>query len=218
MSGPIETHDILIRLIDGSTILDVGSGWGRVGYFLLTNWYYSKNKTLLPNYSVGVDIFAPSLKRLKRHRIYDDLILCDARYLPFRAHSFQVVSATEIVEHMDKRDAFSAIKEIERVSEKTVIITTPHYPGHRGGIQLSEGFNPYERHISSISYKDFIKLGYKVYGKGFAVGFKFSYVGAVGSHYPKFVLFMGELLSALSILFPQLASVYIAKKHIRKTK
>ena len=40
----------------------------------------------------------------KRHRVYNDIILADARHLPFRRKSFDVILAAELVEHLEKKE------------------------------------------------------------------------------------------------------------------
>jgi len=52
-----------------------------------------------------------------------EVILADARFIPFKSHAFECVWASEIVEHTPSLDIFS---EVERVSQGTIVITMPN--------------------------------------------------------------------------------------------
>jgi ubiquinone/menaquinone biosynthesis C-methylase UbiE len=169
MSGPLEQLQIVLSLVDGCTILDVACGMGRFGYILRINWWGTKKGEICaePEYLVGIDIFLPFLKKVKYHKVYDDVVLCDASFLPFRGNSFNVVIASEVLEHVEKKRGIQLLKEAERVSSKTIIFTTPHFVRKRGGLPTPEGFNPYEKHVCRWSIKELHSMGYRVYGTGF---------------------------------------------------
>lgn len=213
ISGPLEVSDIVLKLVNGNTVLDVACGWGRLGYLLRTNWYYTTSKGLSPESLVGIDVFKPTLRRIAFHNIYDNLVCCDARCLPFKANCFEVVLASEIIEHLPKNEGIDFIKELERIAIKTVIISTPNHPGSRGGILLPEGFNPYEHHISRWTCSELEKLGYLVVGRGFALSAKLNYSG-VDQRIPRYKVFLLEFLSSFSVLLPQLSNVLVAWKSV----
>jgi SAM-dependent methyltransferase/uncharacterized protein YbaR (Trm112 family) len=100
-----------IRLPDGEgkTLLDVGCSWGR--------WSIAAaKKGYLP---VGLD---PSLGAiLAAKRVANSLrlpfhgVVADARFLPFRAGTFDVVFSYSVLQHFSKVDVRAALGEIRRV-------------------------------------------------------------------------------------------------------
>lgn len=191
-------------LINGDTILDVACGRGKWGHLLRVNWWCTQKGRgdAEPKRLIGVDIFLSFLKKVKYHRIYDDVLLCHASYLPFKKGSFDVVLASEILEHMEKREGWLLLEEVERVGKKTVIVTTPHFVRKRGGLPTPEGFNPYERHVSRWSIKELLSLGYQVFGTGFLPLAMFP--------------LLNSILSPISFLTPQLSTHLVAKKRVKK--
>lgn len=206
MSSPLEHDPIILPLVDGNTILDVACGRGKWGYLLRVNWWCTARGTgdTEPKMLVGVDIFLPFLRKVKYHRIYDDVVLCHASYFPFKDNSFDVVLASEILEHVERVEGKLLLQEAERVSRRTVIVGTPHILRKRGGLPTPEGFNPYERHINKWSIKELRSLGYRVVGTGFL----------------PFALFpvLNSLLSPISFLIPHLSTHLIARKNVRKNR
>ena len=93
----------------GKSLLDVGCSWGR--------WSIAAaKKGYMPT---GVD---PSLGAvLAAKRIANSLglpfrgVVADARFLPFRAGSFDVVFSYSVLQHFSKADAQAALENIRRV-------------------------------------------------------------------------------------------------------
>jgi hypothetical protein len=125
--------------------------------------------------------------------------LCHAAHLPIKRKSFDSVLAAEIIEHIEKPLGNLLIEEAERVSRKTVIITTPHFVRRRGGHLCPEGFNQNEQHVTSWNIKELRSKGYRVYGVGFLILTILS---------PQ----LNALLSPLSFLVPRLSAHLIAVK------
>jgi hypothetical protein len=114
---------------------------------------------------VGADIFLPYLKECKDLMIYDDLVLCDVRKLPFRSKSFDVALCLAVVEHLEKEHAWELIRAMEEIARKYVIInTTVEFRKH--GITED---NPYQEHKSGFSPIELKKAGYKVRGQGIPI-------------------------------------------------
>lgn len=151
---PLTYMNILWRLLDkrGTSILDVGCGRGN--FMKITN---RRRKY----YSVGVDLFLPYLKEDKARKIYDEYILCDVRFLPFRKNSFDIVLCLEVVEHL-RKNQWSILNEVEDIARMQVIVTTPvsfHHQDEYDG-------NPLQTHKSAWTPMEFCNLGYSVRGHG----------------------------------------------------
>jgi len=126
-------------------VLDVGCGRG-IAYRYATR-------------IIGVDVHLPSLKRARK--VCEDVVYADARYLPFKDGSFDTVVAVEVIEHMTKRDGYRLLSQMERVSRRRIILSTPNL--YLPWKQREER----QQHKSRWSPSDFKKLGYKVRGIGF---------------------------------------------------
>jgi len=137
----------------GGSLLDVGCGRG--GPIELIN---RKRKL----FSVGADIFRPYLLHCRAAGIYNDLVCCDVRLLPFPPESFDVVLCGEVVEHLERVDALALMKSMEAIARRQVIISTPVGQCEQ---QAYDG-NPHQAHKSTWLPQDFRRLGYTVRGSG----------------------------------------------------
>lgn len=133
------------------TVLDVGCG----------NW--SPIANVKKNfYSVGIDIYKPSIQEIKKKKIHDVYkignVLKINKY--FKPKSFDAVVALDVVEHFEKKEGLSLIKQMENIAKKKVIILTPY------GFTKQHPYdgNPYQVHKSGWFIEDFKKRGYNVYG------------------------------------------------------
>jgi len=163
MSHPYEYHGPLLReeipSLKGNLMLDIGCGKGVLGYMLKAEKHVS--------YSVGLDIWYPYLKFVKEHKVYDDVVLASADKLPFKALSFDLVLASEVIEHLPKMRGWIFLKEVERVCKYKIIITTPRGFWEKGFLEDSA---PTQRHLSGWTDKEFKRLGYRILGVGFRIG------------------------------------------------
>ena len=117
-------------------------------------------------YSVGFDVFAPSIKESKKRKIHDDYVLGDILHLEkfFKPKSFDAVIALDVIEHFGKKEGWEILKQIEKITKNKVIIFTPF------GFTQQHPYdgNPYQVHKSGWSIGDFKKNGYSVFGmRGF---------------------------------------------------
>jgi ubiquinone/menaquinone biosynthesis C-methylase UbiE len=135
---------------DDWAILDVGCG--RTSVLRAVHKGY---------YRVGLDIYRPYILKMRRLSIHDDYVLSDVRALPFKSKSFDCVVATEVLEHLGKKDGSKMLKEIERVARKKILMTTPN-----GFLSTHPGpdDNPDEAHLSGWTADELKELGFKVYG------------------------------------------------------
>lgn len=155
----LKMSDAIMELIPSELnrvlILEVGCAKGYLGYRI------RGEKTGDPTI-LGLDIWIPYIKDIKEFHftyahLYNDLIIADARYMPFRDHVFNLLIASEILEHLTRRDGFELLNELERICNNRIITSTPSRFIEQGEIDD----NPYQRHISLWKEEDLIKLGYE---------------------------------------------------------
>ena len=96
------------------SFLDIGCGTGE--YLSLSSEY--------PCNRFGLDLSRTYLERCKDHNA-DGLVLGDISHLPFKDEAIDCILCSEVLEHIS--DAKAPIKEIFRVAEKFVIISTPNH-------------------------------------------------------------------------------------------
>ena len=136
---------------DSKTLLDLGCG------------YPSPIKSFSSRlYSVGVDLFEPSINKSKADRIHNEykkLSVLDA-VNEFPEKSFDCVLASDLIEHLTKEDGNKLINDMEKLASKKVIIFTPNgfldQPAHSG--------NDHQKHLSGWSVDEMRERGYKVIG------------------------------------------------------
>ncbi len=86
-------------------ILDVGCASG---------WFLSKLAEKYPHFSlVGVDIYKPAIQYGRKVYKNLDLVLADGHKLPFKNNSFDLITCTEVLEHVVEPD--KVLEEIKRV-------------------------------------------------------------------------------------------------------
>ncbi|MEK6826418.1 MAG: methyltransferase domain-containing protein [Nanoarchaeota archaeon] len=119
-------------------------------------------------YSIGVDIFEPSIQKSKELAIHNEYIMIDVSEIrnKFNENSFDCVLALDLIEHLDKEQGFKLLKDMEGIASKKTIIFTPNGYLPQGEI----AGNPWHKHKSGWTVKDMQKNGYKVIGIG---GWKF---------------------------------------------
>jgi len=93
-----------------TSILDVGCGDGRI-----TNRLAGKYPRV-----VGVDISEAALQHVKTEKVK-----ASAESLPFSDRSFDLVLATELLEHLPKAIYYKAIAEMKRVAKEWIVISVP---------------------------------------------------------------------------------------------
>lgn len=137
-SSPLAAIPQIMAEIRGTRVLDVGCGCGVYGYLLRNKWQDTPpgagqfqnfgNRDPArdqPEFLAGIDFHLGNVKRCSRHNIYDFLALASARRLPFPDNYFHSVLCIEVLEHLTKTEALSAIEECARVATQRVIVTVP---------------------------------------------------------------------------------------------
>jgi SAM-dependent methyltransferase len=111
--------DPLLKLIgetaDGGTLLDVGSGSQGITSLLGPGWHTTMVDADFEDYGA-----APS-----RAAVSARSVVGDVRALPFSDHAFDIVIASDLLEHVAPPDRAQAVGEICRVASKRAIIACP---------------------------------------------------------------------------------------------
>lgn len=105
----------IVDELDPQEILDVGSG--RHGL----SWYADRKV-------VQTDLEFPALENDSARLGSAQFVMAQAEALPFRASSFDVVIALDLVEHLPQAIREPAIKELCRVGRRAVIVGYPDGP------------------------------------------------------------------------------------------
>lgn len=157
LSHPLEIHNFLMAEIPTDqqfSFLDVGIGFGILGYLT--------RRLRKPSLLVGVDIEPSYLETCKKHHIYDFLVLASASNLPFRDKIFDYVMATEIIEHLSKRQGERMLMQLRSLCTRKIIVTTPN-----GYMKQQPSDAPRsETHKSGWSARELRSCGYRVRGIG----------------------------------------------------
>lgn len=152
------------------SILDIGCADGDMMGFI------NKRRRF---YAVGIDIYEPYLKEAQKSGNHSEYILCDARKLPFKDKSFDIVLFLETIEHLEKQEGLKVIEDVERIARRQVIISTPV------GFAKQDAYsgNPYQRHRSFWNPSEMRQRGYKVRGIGIAESWL---IGKIRNAIPQF--------------------------------
>jgi len=107
----------IIASLDTRNLLDIGCGEG-----FITDFIYKSVRCPV----TGVDIGDKILKKA-RHDYPEIFFIKGSAYkLPFKNKSFELITAIEILEHLDRPE--KALKEFKRVSKKWLIASVPQEP------------------------------------------------------------------------------------------
>lgn len=169
--SPVYLDPIVIPLIQGPRILDVGCGFGKWGNLCLTNYWetHSANEGGSPQI-VGIDAYLPNVNMAKNNGCYTQVLHAIFPPLPFDKQTFDTVLMIEVVEHLQEEKAIELIKEAKRVAKYRVIISTPNFPNFREPHITITGLNDIEAHISFWSRRCLRQLGFRLYGAGWRSG------------------------------------------------
>ncbi len=114
----IPTFQKYLELTSESSVLDVGCAKG----FMI----HDMNK-LIPGITVkGIDISNYAIENVIES-MKDNVMVADARDLPFRDNSFDVVISITTVHNLDRDDCIRSLREIERVSRRKSFVTVDAY-------------------------------------------------------------------------------------------
>jgi 2-polyprenyl-3-methyl-5-hydroxy-6-metoxy-1,4-benzoquinol methylase len=201
-SSPSFLDPIILSLIVGETVLDVGSGYGRWGVLLTTNyWESGLQKSPVVD---GFDAFQPNIDICYSRNCYRKVW---KQIMPSSLEGkWDTVLACEFIEHIDQNRVDSVVKILEDAAHQRVIFSTPNSPYFRDGCETYGGWNKFEAHLSYVSRNYFSLRGYKIIGAGFAnPQSRLAYIiSKMGLSLP--------ILESLPRIFPSLAKLIVAYK------
>jgi len=160
MSSDPKLIPYILPIVEGTSVLDVGCGNGKWGYLMKVDYWYTRagRRKVKLDYTVGVDLCPKYLNFVKHHEIYDEVVMCDSRQLPFKSSTFNTVLLLEVIEHMIKSEGAKSLREAERVANTLVIVSTPSYfirqESRNGGL--------FQKHLSKWAVSDFTRFGYSI--------------------------------------------------------
>lgn len=192
-------------------ILDIGCGDGQTGATINCDGIYCLT---------GVDIYEPDIARINKSRFYSRGIVADLTKLSpstFSHERYDAVISSQVVEHLEKKEALMLISNIEKIPAKLIIIATtngfiPFQP-----LDGEPDPNPYQIHKCGWSVEEFESMGYTVVGQAMNAFWTppHGVLHRVRSPLLKQIfIVVAYLLSPLAYIFPRQATYLIAYKHI----
>lgn len=106
-----------IKHIKPKNVLEIGCGPG------FNSFEFAKNTELLVAFDISQNIRIANKYKDQAKIGNIEFLLCDARYMPFRDNSFDLVYAGQVLEHIPNVE--KAIEEIWRVSGKYSLVDVP---------------------------------------------------------------------------------------------
>jgi hypothetical protein len=198
-SSPSRLDPVVLPLIVGTSVADIGCGVGRWGKLIRSNFWEAGLVT--PPVIDGFDAHPASVEQCIREGSYRS-----ARLLHLPAPlggQWDTVIACEVLEHLKFEDAKLALNELERAAKMRIIVSVPNWAYFREG---TEG-NPYEAHLCHMPRAYLRTRGFKLIG----VGFGNPSIRGSGLMNK---LGISRLLSGFSLIFPFFGSDLVAYKDI----
>jgi len=206
---PFSYHWMLARAIgEVITVLDLGCGDGSLMEDIYKDvWQIT-----------GVELHNESIENAKKLNIYKKIYKADVTRLPsvVASKKYDVVFSSQVLEHLDKKEALVAIRRWEKLATKRVVISTTVGFIDYDPIEKQKDENPLQKHKSGWDIEDFTNRGYKVYGQGPRIMYG---PEGLARKYPKLMGYFSVvsfLLSPVTYLIPSVATYMIACKNIAK--
>lgn len=108
----------------------------------------------------GIDASTEAIMTAKKKKTHDNLKVMDVKQVVhyFKSKSIDAVIALDLIEHLNKKDGFKLLSDMESLAIKKVVIFTPN------GFIPQAGKSKYDKHLSGWEVEDFKRLNYKVNG------------------------------------------------------
>lgn len=162
-SSPTYLDPVIIPLIVGESVLDVGCGYGRWCNLIQSN-FWEANLAKPPQID-GFDAFEANVDYCRRRNVYRR-VWQQSMPSPLQDR-WDTVLACEVIEHIEQDSVERAISILENAAKRRIIFSTPNWPYYRPGGDTIVGFNDHEAHLSYVSRDFFRSRGYKILGAGF---------------------------------------------------
>lgn len=190
------------HLGSAKTVLDIGCGDGS----LMVKVNRDKKYEI-----TGVDLYKPYLKLAKKSGVYKKVIAKDIRKIKFQNRSFDVVLASQVIEHLSKRDSSNLIKKLEKITRYKVILATPKGFVKYDPFEVIDD-NKLQEHKSGWEIDELKNMGYRVFGQG--SGFIYRPNGLLYKFRDLKDIFViiSYLLSPISYFFPKVSASLTAVK------
>jgi len=196
-------YSVFLRkeLADCRSILDLGCGVGSPA-----------EPFSLGAYSVGVELYLPSLLKCKKAGFYADLVHGDVTKVQFKPKFFGCVICSDLIEHLTKGEGLALIKKMEEIAVEKVLIITPN------GFNKKEYFedgNSLQMHKSGWTVEEFRALGYEVKG---ALGLKVLRGEREAIRFRPWALWelVSDLTQKVTFSYPQYAYHILCVKKLKK--
>jgi ubiquinone/menaquinone biosynthesis C-methylase UbiE len=154
VAGFLKELDAQVRWSSAASVLDVGCGEG-IGTTRMAG--------VLPQARVvGLDVAHPGLLEEWKTRAHDriEFVAGSAYALPFGDDSFDLVSAIEVFEHLERPE--QALSEMARVSRRGILLSVPWEPVWRGvnmaGGRYLRQYGNTPGHINHWTRRQFVAL------------------------------------------------------------
>lgn len=166
-SSPAFLDPVILPLIEGPKVLDVGCGFGRWGALLTTNYWETSWGASAGRPSIyGCDGYRPNVELVKASGFYAEVHHIVFPPLPFSSNSFDTVLLIDVIEHLIEENGLKLIGEAKRVASKRVILSTPNWSAIREAHATMTGWNCFEAHLSYWPRVLLRRLGFRLYGAG----------------------------------------------------
>ena len=129
-------------------VLDAGIGIGFWGLVLKTYIVENKARDI---FVVGVGISLRKLVRIKGMGIYDDLVLCDVKFLPFRSNSFDTVIAGGLLDLEESHNFFEGVEFI--MKKGGLLVTSGGLSNKSVNRLLKRDYNVYRVYLRGVMLK-----------------------------------------------------------------
>ncbi|MDD4869215.1 MAG: class I SAM-dependent methyltransferase [Kiritimatiellae bacterium] len=159
---------LVVPLVRGETILDLGCGFGHWGHVLRTHYRPDDCSPEKCPRVVGVEIHKGNVAFCRSTGVYEQVIECDViDFLKTQASAaYDTILALDIIEHLEKDRGRVLLDELYRVASRVVVVSTPNSTELRGGLTGFTGYNEWEHHLSCWSIEELVARGYRVEGVG----------------------------------------------------
>jgi len=115
----------------------------------------------LPPRRTGVELHRPTAEAARNRGFYQEVLETPASAITstFGRGSYDVVTALDVIEHLERPDGERLLGAMEHVASRKVIVFTPN-----GFVPQDDPSNPWLTHLSGWTVGDFRSRGYEVFG------------------------------------------------------